>query len=1002
MNVCDTKPYNADFDGDEMNMFVPQSIQTQVELAEIADVKKQIISPRNSDPIIKLKQDTVLGSYKMTEIKRIIDWRDAMNLAMYTYNTDVYNIKKKDIDSHELYSLIIPEMINYKDKKVEIINGKLVNGILDGSIINKKIVSFTWEKYGDIITKDFIDNTQRLVTNWLMMHGFTIGLKDAIPSNELAEKTLIFMEKLKLNIDYEITKIENNPDILEPKIFEDMITKKLSKRSDIGVQTSDASTSNNNFYTVIISEAKGSKDNLGQILCGNTQDVLKLERLPKHVSGRALPHFFQNDDRAEARGFITNSYYSGFTPTEFWFHSMTGREGLISSAIKTGETGYIQRKLIKGMEDLTICYDNTVRTSNNIMIQTLYGGNQIDQSMQKLIKLNILIMDNNTVLEKLCFTKDEIKKYNISTQKNNELYELLIKLRDHMRIAQMKVINDYITLREMYFQPVNYERIIHDSKNHSTKNKDKLTFEYIIDQLEFLLDHNNTPLVCIGDKSKYPNKLEDEKLSKTLFKLAIYEYLSPKRCIIEYNLNKEQFDIIINEIIYAFNKAIVHPGEMVGIITAQSMGEPLTQITLNMFHKTGGGSAGTQGVPRMSELLSYSKNIKTPYMYIYLKSEFNQNKSIAQKIVSHLKYTIIKDLINNIDIIYDPNVKSKESYTVKDNIDINTIFFVKQAKQNIENLPWLFRMSLSKEAILENDIDMLDIKTSFINFWEDNYSDITGLKKNIKDIISKINNVCILTNNTNSLEPIIHIRFDFNNIDNKILLELYEIILNKFNLKGSENITRDSDINQDNLVSFDSDTGKYEIKKEYVIYCNGIDLSMIKNIPAIDMNRTIINDLYLVYKFFGIEAARMLLIKEMNNIFTSSPISYHHIALLADIMTATGSITSIDRHGINKLDTDPLSRASLEVPVEQFLKAALFNEIDKMNSVSSQIMVGRAFRGGTGLCEIVLDNELLENTEYHENRETKDYNKYIELESNPLMDDIFNRTEVEDIYLPKN
>lgn len=1000
INVTCTTPYNADFDGDEMNMFVPQTIQTQVELAEIADVKKQIISPRNADTIIKLKQDTIIGSYKMTENKILIDWRDAMNLAMYTYNTDVYKIKKERIDSHQLYSLIIPEMINYKDKKIEIVNGQIINGILDGSIINNKIITFTWDKYGDEVTKDFIDNTQRLVTNWLLMEGFTIGLKDAIASKELSEKMLTYMEKLKLNAEYEITKIENTPDILKADIFEDMITKKLSKKSDIGVQTSDASNSSNNFYTIINSGAKGSKDNLGQILCGNTQDVLKLKRLPKQVNGRTTPHFFQNDDRADARGFITNSFYSGFTPTEFWFHSMTGREGLISTAIKTGETGYMQRKLIKGMEDLMVCYDHTVRTSNNIIVQTLYGGNQINQSKQKLVKLHILTMDNKTLFENLCFTKDEIKKYNIDPKKNDSIYELLVKLRDYIRTAQMKVMNDYITLREMYFQPVNYDRIIQDAKNHNSKKKESLTFEYIIDKLEFLLDHDNTPLVCIGDKSKYQNKLNDEKDAKTLFKLALYEYLTPKRCILEYNLNKEQFEFIIEEVIRSFKKAIVHPGEMVGIVTAQSMGEPLTQMTLNMFHKTGGGSAGLQGVPRMRELLSYSKNIQTPYMYIYLKPEFNQDKVIAQRIVSHLKYTIIKDLIKKIDIIYDPNVSSKDSYTIMDNIDSSTGFFVKQNNNNIENLPWLFRITLQKEAMFENDINMLDIKTSFINFWEDNYGDSSGLKKNIKDIIVKINYACILTNNSNSPEPIVHIRFDFNNIDNKILLELYEIILNKFNLKGSENITRESDINQDNMVSFDPDTGKYEIKKEYVIYCNGIDLTMIKNISAIDMNRTIVNDLYTVYKHFGIEATRMLLIREINNVFNSTPISFHHLALLADLMTATGGITSIDRHGINKLDTDPLSRASLEVPVEQFLKAALFNEIDKMNSVSSQIMVGRAFRGGTGLCEIVLDNELLENTEYHDMREAKHYNKFIDLESHSLMDDIFNRTDIEDVYLP--
>jgi hypothetical protein len=116
----------------------------------------------------------------------------------------------------------------------------------------------------------------------------------------------------------------------------------------------------------------------------------------------------------------------------------------------------------------------------------------------------------------------------------------------------MKVINDYITLRELYFQPVNYDRIIQEARNYISKKEEKLTFEYIVEKIEFLLDHDNTPLVCISDKAKFPNKLNDEKSAKILFKLALYEYFTPKRCIVEYKFNKEQFDTIIDEIIRTF------------------------------------------------------------------------------------------------------------------------------------------------------------------------------------------------------------------------------------------------------------------------------------------------------------------------------------------------------------------------------------------------------------------------------------------------------------------
>ena len=145
------------FDGDEMNMFIPQSIQAQLELANIADVKRQIISPRFSRPIIQFKQDTVLGTYTMTNKKKIMKYNDAMNLVMYCNNIDNFQIVKENIDTHKLYSIIIPSMINYSDDKVNINNGKLLNGIIGANILNNKIVYYSWDIYGPDITKNFFD-----------------------------------------------------------------------------------------------------------------------------------------------------------------------------------------------------------------------------------------------------------------------------------------------------------------------------------------------------------------------------------------------------------------------------------------------------------------------------------------------------------------------------------------------------------------------------------------------------------------------------------------------------------------------------------------------------------------------------------------------------------------------------------------------------------------------------------------------------------------------------
>jgi DNA-directed RNA polymerase II subunit RPB1 len=989
-----------------MNKFTPQSVQTAVELAYIADVKKQIISPRHSSPIIKLKQDTVLGTYKMTEVKRRIDWHEAMNLAMYTYGTDVYRIKKKDVDSHELYSLIIPPMINYSDKETKIANGQLVSGKLNGSILNKKITVFTWDRYGPEATKRFLDNTQRLTINWLMMHGFTVGLGDAAPTPELRDKMLEMMEKNKMEANHAITEIENNPEMLDADIFEENLLVKLNKRADIGKTTTEALNSDNNFFTMVVSGAKGSDVNIGQILGGMAQDQLKNQRIPKMVNNRALPHFFQNDDRADARGYITNSYYAGLTPEEFWFHHMTGRDGLISTAINTGKTGYMQRRLIKGLEDIMVAYDGTVRSSNNIVIQMLYSGNQINQVMQKPINLGILAMGDSEVRAKFCFAPGEAR---VDEEAQEMMYNMLIDLRDKMRAAQMKMMVDYITLLETYYQGVNYPRIIEDAKNweHGEKSV-SLSADYVLQELERILDHDNTPLLCISTKDKHPTKIEDEQRMKTLLRLALYEYMAPKRCIVEYKFDKQKFDMAVTEVIRTFNKALVSPGEMVGIVTAQSMGEPLTQITLSSFHKTGSGGAGQQGTPRMQELLSNSKNLATPYMYIRLKQPYMGDKMMAHKIASHLRYTLMKDLTRKIDIIYDPDVDSHTSLMRRDGIDTSSVFYLKggDAQQRpLENMPWLYRLTLSKEAMLENDVNMLDIKTSFITFWNTNFGDTNGLKKGVKELVNMVLYGCIMTNYNNSDEPVVHIRFDLGAVDNKVLLDFYDIILNRFNLKGSESVQRMADIKEENMVSFDNEDRKYQPKRELVLYCNGIDTTKIKHIAAVDMTRTIFNDVHTVFKTFGIEAARALLVNQMNTVFVaaSESVNIQHLMLMADLMTSTGGITSIDRHGITRLDTDPLARASFEVAIDQLIKAAVYNEVDKMRSVSSQIMVGRAFKGGTGLCDLVLDTDMFVNTEFADaTMNTRFKRDYVPLASNAMMQDIFQKDDIDDVYLPED
>ena len=223
------------------------------------------------------------------------------------------------------------------------------------------------------------------------------------------------------------------------------------------------------------------------------------------------------------------------------------------------------------------------------------------------------------------------------------------------------------------------------------------------------------------------------------------------------------------------------------------------------------------------------------------------------------------------------------------------------------------------------------------------------------------------------------------------MLGINEWVLDNFKLKGIDDImSTDIDINS-RLISFDNDDNVFEESSEMVIFTTGINLIDIRYIDGIDLNRTYCNEVNQTYRYLGIEAARSSLIKELYQVYSDHNVNYHHLSILVDVMTNTGSFTSIDRHGINKLDTDPLSRASFEMPIEQLTKAAQFGEIDHMRSVSSRIMAGRVISGGTGLCSLLLDVDYVMNSEYIEDDDAIQRSEFNMIEDNSIINDIMNR-----------
>jgi DNA-directed RNA polymerase beta' subunit len=420
--------------------------------------------------------------------------------------------------------------------------------------------------------------------------------------------------------------------------------------------------------------------------------------------------------------------------------------------------------------------------------------------------------------------------------------------------------------------------------------------------------------------------------------------------------------------------------------------------TLNTKHFAGAAksSSANMGVSRIQELLHYSKNIKTPQMSIYFKENYSNNRSALNKIVSYFKHLSIRHLISNAEVYYDIGQNDLLSKKIKGD-NVSNPFFVNNQKAEINSLPFVFRIKLDIKIMLEKETTLLDIKTKFISHWYKNYTNIKNLKKNEKEVISRISRCAILSNIATDIDQIIHIRFSMSSFNYNVITEFLRMVFDDITLKGIENI-KNIDITQERMIKYEKETGEVKIDKEYVVYTSGINLDKIRLMKGIDLNRTKCNDIATTLRLYGIEATRQILIHELSETYKAggSNINQNHLSLVVDQMCHLGEITAMDRHGLSKIDIDPIARASFEKTMYHFINAALFNEKDSMKSVSSRIAIGRTIPGGTGAFDLLLDTKKLEASEYTED-ETGGRITFTPLEEEPMLLDLMkysiNKTE---------
>jgi DNA-directed RNA polymerase II subunit RPB1 len=414
-----------------------------------------------------------------------------------------------------------------------------------------------------------------------------------------------------------------------------------------------------------------------------------------------------------------------------------------------------------------------------------------------------------------------------------------------------------------------------------------------------------------------------------------------------------------------YKNAIVAPGEMVGMIAAQSIGELTTQMTLNTFHLAGVASKSnvTRGVPRIEEILSLSENPKNPSVTIYIPKDQEGTRESAQKIIPSIEHTQLHEIVSSVEICFDPDdLKS----LVEEDVDVLTQYYeferlVDQCGghhvvDSKDKSKWIIRMELDKESMLDKNITMDDINFAISNSFNDEvhcvYSDYNSdkliFRLRLKNMISNKKKAGKVNPLDQSDEIYLLKNFQDNLLNNIVLSGVKNIV--KVNLRK---IT-------DNVVKED---GRYNKKESWVLDTVGTNLLDILALDYIDVNRTISNDIQEVYRTFGIEAARTAIFQELTEVieFDSTYINYHHLAMLCDRMCYKSRMISIFRHGINNDDIGPIAKASFEETPEMFLKAARHAELDPMRGVSANVMCGQQGYFGTSAFQVLADiNALME------------------------------------------
>jgi DNA-directed RNA polymerase subunit A' len=803
LNLCVCTPYNADFDGDEMNLHVPQSEEAQTEARILLLVQNNVLSPRYGAPIIGAIRDFLTAAYLLTRDNTYLTKKEmSYLLAAVGYGGELPEPEIKEPEQKwsgkQLFSILLPKGFNHRFKaafspEIEVVieNGRFVKGVIDKNAIGvekaNSILHRIMVEYGPDATRELMDKLVKLLNTYLNLRGFSFGIDDLeIPreAREELEKVFERMNKLfeKLKADYEKGRIEVKLGETPEQAFESNILQLVSEtREEAGKIARKHISRDSSAVIMARTGARGSPLNIDQMVAVVGQQAVRRERIKRGFTDRVLTFFKPRDVSPRARGFVYTSFAKGLDPIEFFFHMAGGRDGLVDTAVRTQQSGYMQRRLINALEALYVEYDGSVRSMDDgRVVQFLYGEDGIDPMKSyhgEAVNVDILV--NRLKISALSMPSSESELNGLAKQYEGKLPPKVIE-------ALVKAIQER--------------------------------------------------RISAGD-------------AELLFKEAYREYLRNR----------------------------IDPGEAIGIVTAQSIGEPSTQLTLRTFHFAGVHEASIlRGLPRLIEIVDARRTPSTPMMRIPLIKDIAQDLKEAQRIAKQIKCTYLEEVTSDVGL----------------DLRRNAVIIV------------LDEAAMKDEGVTVKDVDQA-LKSLKLKFERSEKTITVYADEKEKD------------------------------------LERLRARLMSLKVKGIEKITKA-------IVRYEDG--------EYVILTEGSNLKKVMQVLGVDYRRIWTNNIREVASVLGIEATRAAIVRELKHVLDEQglDVDIRHLMIVADMMTISGSVKQIGRHGVVRLKESPLARAAFEISVQTLIDAAVRGEVDGLRGNVERIIVGKEVKVGTGIVSLLM------------------------------------------------